>query len=348
MKRWLLTWIGFAVIVFCSGRGQPASLPPIQPDQARIVVSAVGLQQPVLSLVVAGERGPILTITEQGMLQRWTTPQLAGVRLSDTNPATQLNLDSLLTAATQTPDGSMILGAADGKLYILRPGQDALSASNPGHQGAVRALSNGGDTWIASGGEDGQVILWERATFQAKLKWPAHQDWLSALALDEKTKLIASAGYDLAVRLWQLDNGQRIREFSLYPPDKKPTPDTFAAPAVATCVAFSPEGKFLAAGCLDGNIRLWEVSNGNLIRLISAHGSQVTALIFHPSGQVLISASRDRTIRLWNMANGQLLRTLEGHQSWVQALALIDQGTRLVSAGMDGTVRVWDLRAPPK
>jgi WD40 repeat protein len=191
-------------------------------------------------------------------------------------------------------------------------------------------------------------VVWDIASGKPLTKWSAHQDWVSALALAESNKLLASAGYDHAARLWHLDNGQKLRDLPLAVQTDKPAAPTLAAPSIIHTLAFSPDGKWLAGGGLDGNIRLWEPNTGNLVRILTGHTSRVTGLAFHPAGQILASCSSDRTIRLWNLSNGQVVRVLEGHQSWVQAAVFVDQGTRLVSASTDGTLRVWDLQAPPK
>ncbi|MCS7167193.1 MAG: WD40 repeat domain-containing protein [Gemmatales bacterium] len=343
--RWVMI-IGPAT--FCFAMAQQENWPVIQPDQARLVLTLGNLGQPTLGVQAFPERGIVLTLTERGSLQQWTAAQLYGVHVSETNPAWYLDIPSQLTAAKPCPDYQVILGAIDGKLYIVRLSEGKILGSSEGHPSPIRALSNCGSPWIASGGEDGQVVVWDWTSLKPRAKWAAHRDWISALALDERAKQLASAGYDGTICLWHLENGQKLREFPLYPAQKSPPSDAVVTPPIVVCLAFSPDGKLLAGGSLDGNIRLWDVTSGGLLHILTGHSSQVTSLVFHPAGQILVTASRDRTIRLWNVVNGQLLRVLDGHQSWVMALALVERGTRLVSASMDGTLRIWDLRAPPK
>ena len=66
-----------------------------------------------------------------------------------------------------------------------------------------------------------------------------------------------------------------------------------------TTVAYSPDGKTLAAGYQDGTIRLWDVASH---RLISTAGRPVYALAFSPDGTTLATAGGDGRARLWNVA----------------------------------------------
>src|SRR4051812_6796215 len=59
------------------------------------------------------------------------------------------------------------------------------------------------------------------------------------------------------------------------------------------CVAFSPDGRTLAAGADDAVIRLWEVPGGKVIRELGGHRDAVFGLSFSPDGKRLASCGRD-------------------------------------------------------
>ena len=68
-------------------------------------------------------------------------------------------------------------------------------------------------------------------------------------------------------------------------------------------VAFSPDGKTLAAGDIDGTVQLWDVATRQPIRApFTGHGGSVTSVAFSPDDKTLASGSFDRTVRLWNVA----------------------------------------------
>jgi len=66
-------------------------------------------------------------------------------------------------------------------------------------------------------------------------------------------------------------------------------------------VAFSPDGQTLASGSDDTTVRLWQVSDGTLLRTLEGHTDTVLSVAFSPDGQTLASGSWDRTVRLWEL-----------------------------------------------
>jgi DNA-binding beta-propeller fold protein YncE len=110
-------------------------------------------------------------------------------------------------------------------------------------------------------------------------------------------------------------------------------------------LAFSPDGKTLASGGLEGTIKLWNTRTAKARTTLAGHVQGITALVFAPDGKTLASASSDRTIKLWDVKTGKEQATLEGHTAGVLALAYRPDGKLLASGSRDGTVRLWDVAA---
>jgi WD40 repeat protein len=93
-------------------------------------------------------------------------------------------------------------------------------------------------------------------------------------------------------------------------------------------VAFSPDGKILAAGSAfaETRIRLWDLVEGRELAPLVGHRSCVFDLLFWPDNQKLASASADQTIRLWDLTSGQPIGTFLGHEDEVWRLALLADG----------------------
>ena len=57
-------------------------------------------------------------------------------------------------------------------------------------------------------------------------------------------------------------------------------------------VKFHPNGNYVATGSCDKSVRLWDVINGNCVRIFTGHKAATHALAFSPDGKLLASAGR--------------------------------------------------------
>jgi WD40 repeat protein len=108
-------------------------------------------------------------------------------------------------------------------------------------------------------------------------------------------------------------------------------------------ISFSPNGKLLAIGDTNGEIRLWQVQNAKQILSLRGHESWVWSVSFSPDGQTLASSSQDCTAKLWDVRTGQCLRTLSGGDYVIRSVELSPDGQTLASGHGDATVRLWDV-----
>lgn len=109
------------------------------------------------------------------------------------------------------------------------------------------------------------------------------------------------------------------------------------------CVAVSPNGQYIAAGDASNQIRLWRVSDGQLLLNCQGHSDWVRSVVFGAEGKTLISGSDDQTIRCWDIQSGHCSKILSSPASRFASLALGADGRTLVSSGEDGIVRLWNL-----
>jgi WD40 repeat protein len=186
---------------------------------------------------------------------------------------------------------------------------------------------------LASGGDDGQVLLWELETIhQRPLRKPlAHKDWVRAVAFDMVGRTVVSGGWDGRVCSCPVqERGGR---------ELIPSPH----PAIC-CLATSSDDLELAVGDMDGRItRVWIKNSRTVYPCWAAHRGAVRSLVYAHAARLLVSAGHDRAIRLWDSDWGKDRGTLGSHPDWIYCLALTPDGKTLASAGEDGAIRLWDL-----
>jgi WD40 repeat protein len=108
-------------------------------------------------------------------------------------------------------------------------------------------------------------------------------------------------------------------------------------------LAFSPDGRTLAACGRGPEVVLWDVATGGRRLDLSGHADGVLALAFSPDGRLLATGGKDRLLRLWDPADGRPLDSLPGHVDAIQCLAFSADGSLIASGGWDHSVRPWDV-----
>ena len=156
---------------------------------------------------------------------------------------------------------------------------------------------------------------------------------LYSVAFSPDGKLLASAGDDNTIRLWDPHTRQPIGE-----PLRGHTGGVFS-------VVFSPDGKMLASTGDDDTVRLWDTASRQpLGGPLLGHTGAGASVAFSPDGKMLATGAYDDTIRLWDVAGRTALgEPLEGHEAAVRSVAFSPDGKLLASGSEDQTVRLWDV-----
>ncbi|WP_028808721.1 WD40 repeat domain-containing protein [Streptomyces canus] len=158
-------------------------------------------------------------------------------------------------------------------------------------------------------------------------------------------KLLATAGYDRTVRLWDVSDRRHPKALG------KPLA---GGTSWVSSAVFSPDGRTLASAGDDGRIRRWDLADPRHPKSLGApltgHGGTIYLIAFSPDGRTLASAGEDRTVRLWNTRDAQRPPTvLTGAGAAVRSVAWSPDGRTLAAGGDDDSVRLWnttDVRRP--
>jgi RNA polymerase sigma factor (sigma-70 family) len=176
---------------------------------------------------------------------------------------------------------------------------------------------------------------------------------IAALAFSPDGKTLAFGGGNDSstqtgsfIKLWDVQ-GDRLRGVveERKPADKAAIRQGEAREDHVTYLAFSPDGKLLAAGELNGTIRLLDGQTGELKQVLEAHREGITEVAFSPDSRTLASGSYDKTVKLWDVRTAKVRHTLKGIKGCVMAIALSADGRYLATAEQSekgNRVVLWD------
>ncbi|MDL1873832.1 hypothetical protein FBQ85_01460 [Cytophagia bacterium CHB2] len=250
-----------------------------------------------------------------------------------------------------SPEGKLLaIASDDGTIRFCDMVTGAELNSLRGHTAGIAAIDfcNNG-RWLASASQD-TIKLWELAADTLVQAWNAQQADIRSVAFGPDDRMLASSARNGSIRLWNLATPGFLRaSLSRFFPFIRPVAifDTLrvirsTGGAVET-LAFSPNGKLLAAGSQDGAVRLWEVKTGRIIGTLSGHQRAVSSVAFSPDGKVLASGAKDTMIHLWDVQQQSPKHTLAGHRGEVLKIAFSPDGRLLASASQDSTIGIWDI-----
>lgn len=295
-------------------------------DNFQPVTTLKGHTDLVRTLAFTPDGETLATGSSDGTVKVWDLARWQGERRP-------LGPVQAVSALAFSPDGQKLATGDAGRFVRI---WNAVSGGEHGRVGlpdSTQALAYSPDgRTLAVSTRDGTIHLLDPASGRARghLRPPPVTP-VNVLAFSPDGKTLASANFG-TLCLWDLER-QALRASW--------TGDSFWIRALA----FTTDGKQLAAGSQDARIRLWNVADQTEAAVLAGHLNAVSTLRCTPDGQSLISGSWDGTLKRWDLATRKVIATYQGHADRVVGMALSSDGKVLASASNDQTVKLWDVVA---
>jgi WD40 repeat protein len=291
--------------------------------------------------------------------------------LDPTPPSRELHHGAEVWGVAFSPDGSTLAsGGDDHAVRLWNVADGAQQKTLSGHHALVMSVAYAPDgRTLVTGGFEGAVRLWDAAKGTSRELLPAHTQPVTAVAVSPNGRIIASRGRDRLVHLWDAATHKLLRELpcarsmtgslafspdsailvvasgdagvQLWDVERATLTAEFPDPDYTWSVALSADGRTLAIGSANGEVRLYDRASMQLRGVLLGHEGGIRTMSFSPDGRTLATGSDDRTVRLWHIPTAQPLLVLRGHQEKVFAVQFSRDGRVLASGSQDGTVRLW-------
>lgn len=236
-------------------------------------------------------------------------------------------------AVTWAPDGRRLASAGEDRSIMIwdveRGRREMLLAGHPTRVTGL-AFAPGDDT-LASVDRNGTIIIWDLAQHRERLRF----GYPSKERLDTNCLAFSPGGRTVATShgVYEIATGQQVADFNIA--------GLYVSGIYS--VAFSTDGRWLAAANSHGRPFLCETATWQLTEKIDLSPRQFISVSFAPDGKHLVTGEDGGVVQLWTAQPLRPTAVIGKHDARIKSVAFAPDSRQVVSAGDDKMIALWDV-----
>jgi WD40 repeat protein len=242
------------------------------------------------------------------------------------------NVANAVISSSFSADGKKIvscLNDGQAKVWSAVTGQELATLKGYSIDIWDAAFSPDGNQIVTTGDDEDKVCtVWDLVSCAPQVDLQAK--WTSAgkVKYSPDGKLILTVGFiSNAILVWEANTGKKLTELK-------------SGEKWVTCMNFSPDGKWIAAGSNDNKVTLWNTKSLEPVYTIQGHNDDINDVSFSPDGEILMTSSSDFTTKFWYRADGDFITQLPDSDINSQSVFSPD-GTYLATLSVSDTIKIW-------
>jgi len=267
------------------------------------------------------------------------------LRLNVKAIATNTTSPLQITAIGRGGNNALLIGRYNAAYEKVAQWSQPLPIDIVGKTTQIRTTPDGRFTVFASGvpGIGGQATILENKLEASDVIPHAHvvrvieghNDTLYTAVLTPDGKILATAGYDRMIMLWNVADGSLLRKLeghngAIYDLD------------------FDSTGRVLASASADETVKIWRVEDGERLDTFGQCEAEQYTVRFDSARNRVLASGADKRVRVWKLLSSEkpsispMLFSTFAHEAPVSMMALSDDGAFLVTVGEDKQVKLWN------